>query len=65
MNKAELAAMMEAFQNNGGKIAKVKEGERSERSLADESVRYCKCGCEGNYTDHSMRQGEGRFADQY
>lgn len=65
MNKAELAAMMEAFQNNGGKVKKVKEGERSEAGRANDLVRFCKCGCEGNYTDHSMRQGEGRFAGQY
>lgn len=61
MNKAELAAMMEAFQNNGGKVKKVEEGKRS----IDPAIRYCKCGCEGNYTDHTMRQGEGRFADQH
>lgn len=64
MNKAELEAMMEAFQSKGGAIKEVKEGERSEYSLANERVRFCKCGCEGNYTDHSMRQGEGRFSDQ-
>lgn len=60
MNKQDLAAMMEAFQNKGGKVEQVKEGER----VTDSRLRYCKCGCEGNYTDHSMRQGEGRFADQ-
>lgn len=61
MNKSELAAMMEAFQSKGGVVKEVKEGER----VIDPAIRYCKCGCEGNWTDHTMRQGERRFADQY
>lgn len=60
MTKAELAQAMAAFANKGGQVQQVTEGER----VINSSLRYCKCGCEGNYTDHSMRQGEGRFADQ-
>jgi hypothetical protein len=54
MNKAELAAMMEAFQNKGGKVDKVEEGKRA----IDPAIRHCKCGCNGDWTDHTMRQGE-------
>lgn len=54
MNKAELAAMMEAFHNKGGKVARVEEGKRA----IDPVIRHCKCGCNGDWTDHTMRQGE-------
>lgn len=57
MTREQLAQAMANFQ---GEVKQVKEGER----VIDTSLRFCKCGCEGNYTDHSMRQGEGRFADQ-
>lgn len=63
-NKPDLAAMMAAFQNAGGKVQQVAEGVKSESAMLNDSVRYCTCGCEGNYTDHSMRKGEGKFADQ-
>ena len=62
MDKKDLAAAMAAFQAEGGEITQVAEGEKS--SLIDPQLRFCKCGCEGNYTDHSMRLGEGSFADQ-
>lgn len=61
MNSKDLEAAMAAFK---GKIQVVADGERSEADLVNDRLRYCKCGCDGNYTDHSMRQGEGRFADQ-
>ena len=61
MTKEQLAAAMASFADRGGKIKEVKDGERA----TDPAIRYCKCGCEGNWTDHTMRQGEGRFADQY
>lgn len=54
MNKAELAAMMEAFQGKGGKVKEIKEGER----VIDPAIRNCRCGCLGNWTDHTMRAGE-------
>lgn len=58
MSKSELEAAMAAFAQKGGKIEQVKEESRSEHWRANELVRFCKCGCEGNYTDHSMRRGE-------
>lgn len=61
MNSKDLEAAMTAFK---GKIQVVEYGERSEAALVDDILRYCKCGCKGCYTDHSIRQGEGRFADQ-
>jgi hypothetical protein len=60
MTKEQLAQAMAAFTQSGGQVKQVAEGERS----VSPELRFCKCGCEGNYTDHSMRQGEGRFADQ-
>lgn len=64
MNKNELAEAMRAFEQAGKKVTQVQEGEKAVSSI-DPALRFCKCGCEGNYTDHSMRQGEGRFRDQY
>lgn len=58
MDKKALEAAQAAFLAKGGKVEEVETGKRSERSAADDLVRGCKCGCEGNYTDHSMRRGE-------
>lgn len=47
------------FFANGGTVKHVAEDERS----APVSLRYCRCGCDGDYTEHSMRAGEsGRDA---
>ena len=46
-----------AFLAKGGKITTVKEGETSKSNI-DPSLKYCECGCHGNYTDHTMRLGE-------
>lgn len=54
MSKEQLAAAMAAFEQKGGQVRKVEEGKRS----IDPAIRYCKCGCEGNWTDHTMRMGE-------
>lgn len=49
------------FFASGGTVKQVAEGERS----APASLRYCRCGCRGDYTDHSMRAGEsGRSSSQ-
>lgn len=45
---------VEEFLSRGGEIKQIKKGERNYYS----SLNYCKCGCEGDYTDHSMRAGE-------
>jgi len=46
-----------AFLMKGGKVTTVKEGVTSKDNV-DLGLRYCQCGCEGNYTDHTMRLGE-------
>ncbi len=50
-----------AFLANGGEVQAIPTGERA----MSESEHYraardsvCDCGCEGNYTDHTMRKGE-------
>ena len=45
----------EQFLERGGKINQVEEGKKSFES---DWLRNCDCGCEGDYTDHSMRKGE-------
>lgn len=52
--QTQQAESVEAFLARGGKIQSVSE----DASAKDESLRHCTCGCEGNYTDHSMRLGE-------
>lgn len=54
MNKQDLAAAMAAFEQQGGQVKQVKEGERT----IDPGIRHCRCGCRGNWTDHTMRLGE-------
>lgn len=54
MTKEQLAAATAAFEKNGGQVKQVQEGERT----IDPAIRYCRCGCEGNWTDHTMRLGE-------
>ena len=44
------------FFASGGTVKHIAEGERS----AHASLRYCRCGCDGDYTEHSMRAGESR-----
>lgn len=54
MTKEQLAAATASFQQNGGQVKVVKQGE----CTIDPSIRHCRCGCRGNWTDHTMRQGE-------
>ena len=49
-----MAESVEEFLARGGKVTAVKAG----ASNVDPALKYCKCGCNGNYTDHSMRQAE-------
>lgn len=59
MTKEEMSKAMLAFESNGGQVKKVKEG----ASSIDPAIRNCKCGCGGNWTEHTMRAGEsGRHA---
>jgi len=65
ISKADLAAAMAAFEQQGGKVDVVAEGVKSaDLDSANTTLMYCSCGCHGDYTEHSMRAGEGKFADQ-
>jgi hypothetical protein len=54
MTKEELAKATADFAAKGGKVAKVEEGKRT----VDPLIKNCQCGCRGDWTDHTMRQGE-------
>ena len=46
---------VQEFLAKGGKVKEIPEGQTSNK---DYSLANCPCGCEGNYTDHTMRLGE-------
>jgi hypothetical protein len=54
MTKQELQSAMADFSKKGGKVAVVPAGV----TAIDPGLRHCRCGCRGNYTDHTMRLGE-------
>ncbi len=59
MTREEIQAQVDAFFASGGKVTTVAAGERT----IDDGLRFCRCGCHGDYTEHSMRAGEsGRSA---
>lgn len=72
MSRTELRAQMEAqmaqFQATQS-ITVVAEGVSTRvfgENSFDPALRFCKCGCDGNYGEHSMRKGEGnRFTLQW
>jgi len=45
-----------AFLARGGKIQTVDEGTKT----IDPELKWCKCGCNGNRTDHNMRRAENQ-----
>lgn len=47
---------VEQFLARGGEIKKVDECIKVD--FRPDYLRNCSCGCNGDYTDHSMRQGE-------
>lgn len=53
MTRADLDAQIAAFFAKGGEVKPIPEGKTS-----DPYLRECRCGCRGNYTEHSMRAGE-------
>lgn len=57
MTKEELAAAMAAFESKGGKVEQVEEGKSGE-VYKDPAIRNCRCGCNGDWTEHTMRAGE-------
>ena len=51
--------MVADFLASGGKITQVSEGVVANDSHEkDSELLNCRCGCNGDYTDHSMRAGE-------
>lgn len=54
MTKDQLAAATLAFEQKGGQVKLVSEGQRT----VDPAIRYCQCGCNGFWTEHTMRAGE-------
>lgn len=65
MDKASIQAMLDrasaAYKARGGVISTIPAGERA--SVPDKSLSRCRCGCNGDYTEHTMRAGEsGRCA---
>lgn len=54
ISRDSLSAAMTAFEAKGGKVEACDEGKRN----IDPAIRFCSCGCAGNWTDHTMRLGE-------
>lgn len=54
MTKEELAQNVQEFILKGGKVTECEEGE----TLQAYGIANCRCGCSGDYTEHSMRAGE-------
>jgi len=54
LTSQDINDQINAFFARGGSVTKVQEGERT----LDPKLSRCMCGCNGSYTDHSMRAGE-------
>lgn len=54
LKQQDINEQINAFFARGGSVTQVAEGERS----IDPKLSRCLCGCNGNFTDHSMRAGE-------
>lgn len=62
MTHADIESQIAAFFAKGGKIQEVPAGQRTE---AVPGLSSCRCGCHGDYTEHSMRAGEsGRYSSE-
>jgi hypothetical protein len=64
MTKEELVAAMAAFEQGGGKVQEIEAGVSGERadSTFNTTIKFCGCGCHGDWTDHRMREAEnGKF----
>lgn len=57
MTKEQLAQAMAAFEQEGGKVESVEEGVSTKKQV-DPLIRHCQCGCNGDWTEHTMRAGE-------
>lgn len=54
MRQAELEQAMQEYLAKGGRVTEIEPNVRT----TDDGLRHCRCGCLGNYTDHTMRLGE-------
>lgn len=52
-----LQSLTEQFLASGGQVKQCLPGDRAVR-FAPRDLWRCQCGCNGDYTDHSMRAGE-------
>jgi hypothetical protein len=52
-----LQSLTEQFLARGGQVKQCLPGDRAVR-FAPNDLWRCQCGCNGDYTDHSMRAGE-------
>ncbi len=60
-SREEIQSQVDAFLAKGGHIDVAPAGMTIHE--AADGLWHCRCGCHGNYTDHSMRAGEsGRCA---
>lgn len=59
INHSTLAQAMAEFERSGGKVTHCATGQRTLEHVIDPGLAGCTCGCKGNYTDHTMREGEG------
>lgn len=65
MTKEELAALTAAFEQSGGKVERIADGVTANPEPAfNSTIKWCNCGCHGDWTEHTMRLGEGKFRDQ-
>lgn len=61
MTREQIAADVEAFLARGGEIDVAPMGMTAIEAIP--GLWRCRCGCHGNYTEHTMRAGEsGRCA---
>lgn len=54
MLQAEIEKAMQEYLAKGGQVKQVEPNVRA----IDDGLRHCRCGCHGNYTEHTMRLGE-------
>jgi hypothetical protein len=58
ITRDQLARAMAEFEAKGGQVVQCAPGERALNHVIDPALAGCTCGCKGNYTDHTMREGE-------
>lgn len=59
MTKEQLAAAMAAFEQKGGKVEEVPIGVSGNHNpVFHGTVKHCGCGCNNDWTEHTMRLGE-------